>query len=357
MASHSQTQRPSGGPDHSPFTVALDAMGGDYGPGEIVPGAIQAARDLGVGVLLVGDEGLVRQALARHSLNGLRLDVVPSQGVIEEMDHPLAAMREKPRASVVEAARLVKAGRAQAMVSMGSTGAAMATSALVFGMLEGVERPAIGGPVLAPLSNAVLLDLGSNVDCRPSQMLGFGAIGVAFARRVQGVHNPRVGILSVGSEEGKGNRQVKEVYHLFKQSSLNFVGNVEGIDVFGDKADVIVCDGFVGNILLKFTEGLGTALARRLAEAASSALPASAMHLLGAELSSMTNAVDLAGGGPLFGVNGIAVIGHGRSRAPSIARAVALAKRAVDFGLVEAMQQELAAIQGQIKREAPEGPP
>ncbi|MBI4338968.1 MAG: phosphate acyltransferase PlsX [Chloroflexi bacterium] len=332
-----------------PFTVALDAMGGDFGPSEMVPGAIKAAQELTVEVLLVGEEGPMRGEMARHRADGLPIRIVPSQGVIEETDHPLQAMREKPRASIVEAARLVKTGRAQAMVSMGSTGAAMATAALVYGLLEGVERPAIGGPILAPLSNAVLLDLGSNVDCRPSQLLGFGAIGIAFARRVQGVQDPRVAILSVGAEEGKGNRQTKEAYQLFKASSMNFVGNVEGADIFQDKADVIVCDGFVGNILLKFAEGMGMELARHLSKMAGPTLPAEAMKRLGGELASLTSVVEQAGGGPLFGVNGIAVIGHGRSRSPSIASAIAMAKRAVDFGLVDAMKLELQAIQDQMR--------
>ncbi len=349
MATPQQPQRPHSGAGQPTFTVALDAMGGDFGPSETVPGAIKAAREQGVAVLLVGDEGPVRLEMAKHSLDGLQVHIVPSQGVIEETDSPMQAMREKPRASVMEAAKLVKAGRAQALVSMGSTGAGMATAALVFGMLDGVDRPAIGGPFLAPLSNAIILDLGSNVDCRPSQLLGFGAIGVAFSRRVQGVQHPRVGILSVGSEEGKGNRQTKEAYQLFKQSSLNFVGNIEGIDIFHDKADVIVCDGFAGNVLLKFAEGLGMALAKRLADRLGKALPPQAMQRLSSELAAMTNAVELGGGGPLFGVNGVAIIGHGRSRAASIANGVATARKAVDFGLVEAMKQELAAIQDQMR--------
>ncbi|MBI4311533.1 MAG: phosphate acyltransferase PlsX [Chloroflexi bacterium] len=344
-----QTTDKTGSPT---FTVALDTMGGDFGPSETVPGAIKAARDLGVDVLLVGDEAAVQREMDRCNADGLSVHLVPSQGVIEETDHPLQAMRDKPRASVVEAAKLVRAGQAQAMVSMGSTGATMATAALVYGLLEGVDRPAIGGPFLAPLSNAIILDLGSNVDCRPAQLLGFGAIGVAFSRRILGVQDPRVGILSVGAEEGKGNRQVKDAYQLFKQSSLNFVGNIEGIDVFQDKADVIVCDGFVGNVLLKFAEGLGMAIARRLAGAASAGLPPQAMQKLGGELSAMTNIVELGGGGPLFGVNGIAVVGHGRSRAASIANGIALAKKATDLGLVEAIKQELLAIQPQLKARA-----
>ena len=333
-----------------PFTVAVDVMGGDNAPMELVAGAVQAARQYGIGVLLVGDPEAVEAELARNDTDGLPVTVVPSEGVILETDHPARAMREKPRASVVEAAKLVKSGRAQAMVSMGSTGAAMATATLVLGLLEGVERPAVGGPFLAPLSNAVLVDLGSNVDCRPSQLVGFAAIGAAFARSIQGVENPRVGLLSVGAEEGKGNRQAKETYPLLRNSGLNFVGNIEGGDFFLDKADVVVCDGFVGNVLLKFAEGLGVALSQRLPLFLGEHLSPQAMRKVAGDLSALTNTVELSGGGPLFGVEGVVVVGHGRSRAAMVVEAVRMAKRAVDVGLVETMRREMAAIRQTEKK-------
>ncbi|MBI4200952.1 MAG: phosphate acyltransferase PlsX [Chloroflexi bacterium] len=331
------------------FTVALDAMGGDHAPAEVVVGAVQAARQPGVEVLLVGDQPALEAELARHSIKGLPITLVPSEGVIQETDHPLQAMRKRPRASVLEAVRLVKAGRAQAMVTMGSTGAAMVSATLVLGLLEGLERPALGGPLLGQLSPVVLVDLGSNVDCRPSQLLGFAAIGVAFARSIQGVASPRVALLTVGAEEGKGNRQVREAYTLFKGSGLNFVGNVEGLDLFLNKADVVVCDGFVGNVLMKFTEGLGMALAGRLSELIGKHLPPSALKDLAGKLAALTNAAEIEGGGPLLGVEGIAVVGHGRARAASVAAAIRMARRAVETRLVETMRKELAALRLPVK--------
>lgn len=331
------------------FTVALDAMGGDYGPPETVTGALEAAQETGVRVLLVGDEHSVGPELARRSVDGAAVEIVPSEGLITETDQPLQAMREKPRASIVRATEEVKAGNAHAVVSMGSTGASMASAALVLGMLEGVERPAIGGPVLGPLSHAVILDLGSNIDCRTSQLLGFGAIGTAFARRIQGIEIPRVALLSVGAEEGKGNRQVRDAYFRFLRSPLNFVGNIEGGDLLQDKADVVVCDGFVGNVLLKFAEGLGTELAARLSQLVGAHMPADVMQRVGSRLSGLTNAVDLAGGGPLFGVNGVSIVGHGRSRAASIASAIRMAKKVWDADLVGAMERDLAAIRGHMR--------
>ncbi len=327
-----------------PFTVAVDVMGGDYAPEELVAGAVQAARQHGIEVLLVGDMAAVEAELSKHPTDGLPVTLVPSQGIILETDHPTLAMREKPRASVVEAAKLVKTGRAQAMVSLGSTGAAMATATLVLGLLEGVDRPAVGGPFLAPLSNAVVVDLGSNVDCRPAQLLGFAAVGVAFAQNIQGIENPRVALLSVGAEEGKGNRQAKEAFPLLKASGLNFVGNIEGGDFFLDRADVVVCDGFVGNVLLKFAEGIGVAMSHQLPMLLGENLTSEAMRKVSHELSDLTNAVEAAGGGPLFGVDGVVIVGHGRSRAATVADAIRMAKRAVDVKLVEAMRRELASL-------------
>jgi len=331
------------------FAVAVDAMGGDHAPRELVAGAVQMARQEGIEVLLVGDQVAVEAELAQHEAEGLPIIMVPSVGVIQETDYPTQAMREKPRASVIEAAKLVKAGRAQAMVSMGSTGAAMATAALVLGLVEGVERPALGGPLLGQLVPTVLVDLGSNVDCRPSQLLGFAAIGVAFARSVQGIENPRVALLSVGAEEGKGNRQVREAYPVFQGSGLNFVGNVEGVDFFLDKADVVVCDGFVGNVLMKFAEGLGTALAHRLPALLRERLSPEAMSQVTEDLAALTNIAEVGGGCPLFGVDGVVIVGHGCSRAGSVAGAIALARHVVRSGMVEGVRRELAVLRQAMK--------
>ncbi len=326
------------------FRVAIDAMGGDFAPKEPVAGAVLAAREYGCHVLLVGDQAAVEAELSGLDADGLDITVVPSQGTIEETDNPVRAIREKPNASIVEATKLVKAGEAQAVVSMGSTGASMASGTLLLGLLQGIDRPAIGGPLFGELSETLLMDLGSNVDCRPIQLLGFGALGVAFARTMQGVQTPRVGLLSVGAEEGKGNRQTKEAYPLFKESGLNFVGNVEGMDLFLNKADVVVCDGFVGNVLMKYAEGLGMALRRYLPEALGHWLPSQALEGISGELAAITAPADVGGGGPLFGIDGTVIVGHGRASAGSVAEAAKLAARIVGAGLVDAMRNELAGL-------------
>ena len=326
------------------FTVAVDAMGGDYAPAEVVKGAVEATQGGEIHVLLVGDTSVVEAELHGHDLANASITLVPSEGVIQETEHPIGALRQKPKASVVVATKLVKGGQAQAVVSLGSTGAAVATATLILGLLEGVERPAIGGPLLRPLSEVMLVDLGTNVDCRPSQLLGFAAIGRAFARRFQGIDNPRVALLSVGAEAEKGNRQVQEAYSLLQKSDLNFVGNLEGTDLFLDRADVIVCDGFVGNILMKFSEGLSAALAKQLPKLLDGHLPAEEMARLGQKLYALTNVVERVGGGPILGVDGVVVIGHGRSKASTVADAIGMAKMAVDLELVETMRQELARV-------------
>ena len=237
--------------------IAVDAMGGDNAPGEVVAGAVAAAREGGVQILLVGDPEQVQAELARHDASRLPIMPVPSEGIILEGEPPAMALRQKPRASILVSTGLVKQGKAHASVTMGSTGAAMAAAAVVLGLSEGVDRPALGGPVVGVSPNTFIIDLGTNVDCRPAQMLSFAVIGDVFARQFWGVERPRVALLSVGEESGKGNRQVREVTELLEKSGLNFIGNVEGNDLSADKAEVVVCDGFVGNIVMKLTEGLG----------------------------------------------------------------------------------------------------
>lgn len=328
--------------------MAVDAMGGDHAPQETVAGAVAAAREADVRVILVGDQEALERELDRLQLGDLPVSVTPSEGVILETDHPIQGMRDKPRASVIEATKLVQSGQANAMVTMGSTGAAMAAATMSLGLLEGLDRPALGGPILMPLSTTSLIDLGSNVDCRPGQMLGFAAIGVAFARKIQNIQEPRVALLSVGSEEGKGNRQVREAYPIFKDSGLNFVGNVEGLDLFLDKADVVVCDGFVGNVLLKFAEGMGSAIGRWLPGVLKAHLLPSVVGSLEGLLESVIDLTEV-GGGPLFGVKGVVVIGHGRARAVGVAGAINMAKRVWEADLVEAMQSELGSLRSPVK--------
>ena len=323
--------------------VAVDAMGGDYAPGEIVKGALEAARLSPLEILLVGDRDEVEAELRKHESGDLPVRVVPSEGKIAESEHPVQALRHNSKASIVVATGLVKKGEADALVSMGSTGAAMASAALILGTLEGLERPCIGGPFLGLAPNTVVVDIGSNVDCRPSLLLGFAAMGCVFAQKLLSIENPRVGLLSTGAEDSKGNRQVRESLTLFKESNLNFIGNVEGMDFFTGKADVIVCDGFVGNILLKFTEGIGATMAAYLKRTLAGTVPGSDLETLATNISNVNNLSNRTGG-PLFGVNGAVVVGHGASSAEGVAGAIDTARRCVELDLVESMRVELASV-------------
>ena len=328
-----------------PVRVALDAMGGDHGPVETVKGAILAAQSTSAEMLLVGDQGPVEQELAKHDLSGLSVRVVPSKDKIREDEQPLQAMRAKPKASVVVATQLVKTGDADVMVSMGSTGGSMASAVLTLGLMEGLERPCLGGPFLGLAPNTVLVDIGSNLDCRPALLLNFASLGVSWARTYMGIENPRVALLSVGSEAAKGNKQVRKSYQLFQDSHLNFVGNVEGMDFFTEKAEVIICDGFVGNILIKFTEGLGAAFAAFAKKRLASSTDEASLSKFAAELVRLTNRTR-TNGGPLFGVNSPVILGHGSSRADEILAAVSTAVRYVQLGMVDIMREDLASITG-----------
>ena len=330
--------------DSAPIRVVVDAMGGDYGPPETVPGALAALEEHNAEVILVGDREPVERELSRHSVAGKAVTVVSSQGKIGDDEHPVLSLRHKPEASIAVATRIIKEGQADLLVSMGSTGASMASAVMVLGLMEGLDRPCIGGPFLGLAPRTVMVDMGSNVDCRPALMLSFGALGSVFARRFLGIENPRIGLLSVGAEEAKGNRQVQESYQLFQDSHLNFVGNVEGMDFFSNKADVVVCDGFVGNILMKFTEGLGSALGQYLQERLSSAIPGGGASRLIEELWTSMN-LPRKMGGPLFGVNGTVILGHGSSRADGVTGAIRTGVMCVSLDMVGEMRRELASLQ------------
>lgn len=319
------------------YTIALDAMGGDHAPAAPVEAGVVAAREHQVAVALVGDEDVVRRELAKHEVESLPIEVVPSEGVIFEGEHPALSLRSKPRASIAVSLGLVKAGRAHAAVSMGSTGATMAGSVFALGTFPGLERPTIGGPFIGLAPKTTIIDLGANVDCKPSQLLSFGALGASFERFYHGIEDPRVGLLSVGSEDGKGNRQVQEAFPLFRSSGLNFIGNVEAHEIFASKADVLVCDGFVGNILLKYTEGLAESAARYLANALGPDNPGVQA------IAGLAGAAEV-GGGPLFGVNGVVIAGHGRSPVKSIAGSIDLARQALTWGLVDTMRDDLSRV-------------
>ena len=326
-----------------PVRVALDAMGGDHGPIETVKGAVLAARSSNVEMILVGDQGPVEQELANHDASNLAISVVPSVDWIRDDEHPIRALQAKPKASVAVAARLVKSGDADVMVSTGSTGASMASAVLTLGLMDGLERPCVGGPFLGLAPNTVLVDIGSNLDCRPALLLSFASLGVTWARTYMGIENPRVALLSVGSEAAKGNKQVQDSYQMFEDSHLNFVGNVEGMDFFTEKAEVIVCDGFIGNILIKFTEGLGAAFAAFAKKRLAPSMDEASLSKFAAELVLLTNRTR-TNGGPLFGVNGPVILGHGSSRADEILAAIDTSVRYVQLGMVDIMRKDLASM-------------
>lgn len=327
----------------APIRVVVDAMGGDYGPPETVSGALQGLESQNIELVLVGDRDLVEAELGRHDIGGRPVKVVSSVGKIGEDEHPVEALRRKPDASIMVATKLLKSGDADVLVSMGSTGASMASAVFVLGLMDGLERPCIGGPFLGVAPRTVLVDMGSNIDCRPPTLLSFAALGSVFARKFLEIDNPKVGLLSVGAEAAKGNRQVQECYQLLQESHLNFIGNVEGMDFFTGRADVVVCDGFVGNILMKFTEGLGTALSQLMQQLLASSLPPEELDRVSSELWQTTN-LPRTMGGPLFGVNGAVIIGHGSCRAAGIAGAIDTAVRVVGMDLVDSMREELSAI-------------
>ena len=328
--------------------IAVDAMGGDHAPAEIIKGALKAAEQGDVEIFLVGDQDVLSREIGTTNLSKLPVQIVPSQGVIEEGEAPNVALRQKPQASVMVASQLVKMGKADAFVSMGSTGAIMACAYFTLGLLEGIERPTLGGPFLGLAPKTVFIDLGTNVDSRPIQLLGFGILGAVLATTLVGIEKPRVALLSVGSEEGKGNRQVKEAYPLFQTSDLNFVGNIEGDALLTDKADVVICDGFVGNVLMKFSEGLGQSISDYLLDKLSGQLAERKAEELTSELYRLTHLVEHRGGGPILGVNGVAIVGHGRSHAPSVSSAIDMARTPVEGAFVQNMQERLSQMSANL---------
>ena len=335
--------------ENDEFRVAIDVMGGDHAPEVPVKGAILAARNIGAKVFVVGDPDQVAPELEKYETSDLNLTLIPSEGYIKDAEAPATALRQKPKASILVATELVKRDMADAVVSMGSTGGSMAAAVVILGTIDGIDRPAIGGPIVGSAPKQTILDLGSNIDCRASQLLGFGVLGSVFNKLLLNVENPRIGVLSVGSEDGKGNALSKETSDLFKKSGLNFIGNIEGNDLVTGKADVVVCDGFVGNILLKLVEGLGQGLAKSLEGFLKGKIPSDQIVALIQRLYKENNVVDSRGGGPIFGVNGVSIIGHGSSSSETIERAVSLAKMCVETKLIQEMNNQVPLVMTKVK--------
>jgi len=329
--------------------IAVDAMGGDYAPAEIVKGAVIAAKEYGVEIALVGPVEKIEEELAKHDRAGTNIEIVAASEYLVEGEHPAYALRNKRDASILVATRLVKEGKADAVVGAGPTGGVVASALQILGTVEEIARPVVGGPFVGFTPNTIVMDLGGNVDCRPDQFLDFAIVGTVYARKLLNIPNPSVAILSIGAEEGKGNEVVRESYPLFQKCGLNFIGNVEGSDIPSGRANVIICDGFVGNILVKFCESLGKTVCQWLKDRLGGKLPDSDIKEMVDSLLLATNPADALGGGPLWAVNGIAVVAHGRSRHGEIAKAIGQAKLAVELDLVGSLKAELAAARSKLK--------
>ena len=325
-------------------TIAVDAMGGDYAPEEIVVGAIRAAAELDVNLLLVGDREQIQACLDEHkSGNSDRLQIVPAEEAIA-MEEKATSIRRKPKASINVAMSLVKEQKAQAVVSAGHSGAAMSAALLRLGRLKGIDRPAIGAifPTMIPGKSVIVLDVGANMDCRPKYLEQFALMGTIYSKYILNVEQPQVGLLNIGEEPGKGNELAVQTHQLLQDNSeIPFVGNAEGKDVLSGDFDVIVCDGFVGNVLLKFAEAIGEVMLKIMKEELPKGWQGKVgSALLKPNLRNIKQRIDCAehGGALLFGVSGVCIISHGSSRAPSIFNAIRMAKEAVENEVIEKIE-------------------
>lgn len=324
--------------------IALDAMGGDHGPAPCIEGALQAAKELDVDVILVGDDATLTQECARLGVADSRLSIRHAPQVVEMHESPAAVARKKRDSSIWIATELVKSGEAGAVVSPGNTGASMVSAFFVLGLTKGVERPAIATSLPTLTGEAIMLDVGANVDCTAKHLEQFGLMGNEYGKHLFRKPNPRVGLLSIGEEDSKGNEVTKEAFKLLKASQLNFIGNVEGRDVYSGTADVVVCDGFIGNVALKISEGVADTIKKLLLkEISSSWLGRLAYPLIAGPLLNLKRRIDYAefGGAPLLGVNGITMICHGRSSAKAIKNAIRRAKGMAEGRVHELIQRDI----------------
>ena len=325
--------------------IAVDATGGEYAPHEIVKGAIKAAQDYKVEIALVGTKSMLHLLTSRYSRK-LKFKIIEASQVIEPHESPIKAIRSKPDSSIAVGINLVRDGTASAFVSAGNTGAVLYASLRNLGKIKGIERPALGSPINIDAAPCLLVDAGANANCRPSHLVQFAQLGTIYAKHILGIDSPRVGLLSNGEEETKGNQLVQESHKLLKKTNLNFIGNIEGQDISRKRADVIVTDGFTGNVVLKTLEGLNTAfqnLQKQIGQALTTAYRLQGrllLHIVG--LDSWTKRMDYReyGGAYLLGVNGNIIIAHGRSRAKAIKNAIGLAKQTVERDLCKIIKEE-----------------
>jgi phosphate acyltransferase len=329
------------------LTIAVDAMGGDHAPKAEVEGAVRAARTLGVKVILVGQEEPVRRELEQHEGSRLLpIEVVNARERITMEDSAAKAVRTKRDSSMRIASRLVRDGVAQGFVSAGNTGAMLATAKMVQGVVPGVDRPALAGvfPTVVKGSPVVVVDVGANVDCSPRMLAQFAVMGEIYSRIILGRPKPRVGILSIGEEDHKGNEMTRSAAPLLKNLSLNFIGNVEGRDIYGGEVDVVVCDGFIGNVALKVSEGLVDMFRHMLRESLEATISGRVGYVLAkSAFGDFKKRLDYSeyGGAPLLGVRGVSIICHGRSNANAIKNAIRVAAEFSEGQINQRIEEEL----------------
>ena len=323
-------------------------MGGDDAPGSIVSGALVAARHLQIGLLLVGNRLAIERELARHpGIGALDVRILDAPERVEMEESAATALRRKPQASIRVAADAVRDGQASALFSAGHTGATVMAAHAAFGRLTGVDRPALATIIPTRRAPAVLLDSGATVECRPQHLVQFAVMGAAFARVALDCPDPRVGLLSVGEEESKGNELTRDAHQLLKHAPVRFVGNVEGRHVYSGDADVIVCDGFTGNVTLKTSEGLVETVEGLLREELSSTFGTRVGYLLSRQAyRRFRKRLDYSeyGGAPLLGLNGLCIVGHGRSSPKAVRNAVAMAARFATENLLARLAREIDAV-------------
>jgi len=325
--------------------IILDMMGSDKYPQPETQAAIEAARKIDDELILVGDTSLYQQKIKDLGGDNLRISFVHAPDVIEMTDKPVEGTRQKPNNSMAVGIQLIKEGKGQAFVTAGNTGAAMFNAIRILGRIEGVQRPALTGIFPTKTGRCIVLDIGANVDCRPDFLLQFAILGSIYAEKVLGTNKPRIGILSNGEEPGKGNQLIKDAYPLLKNSSLNFIGNIEAKELFGGEADVVVTDGFVGNVMMKSSE----AVAKLITDTLKQELMRSLITKIGALLikpafTQIKKLVDPSevGAAPLLGINGLIFVGHGRSDSRAILSAIQLAQQTVKIDLIQSLKEKFA---------------
>ncbi len=332
--------------------IAIDAMGGDHAPREVVRGAVRAASELpDVALILAGDETRIKAELAENGWNGSNIEIAPAKCVIEMSDSPIEGLRKKRGSSIEVATRLVKERRAFSVVSAGNTGACVAASTLFLGVLPQVKKAGIAVVLSTGDSKVVVIDVGANVYSKPEHLIQYGIMANLYAQSILDVAAPRIGLLNVGEEDEKGNALAKETFGLFQKTKLNFIGNIEGSEIFAGGCDVVVCDGFIGNVVLKTAEGICEQLVRLFHGAvheAMAALPNGAQlgGSIRSAMSSLERKLDYAeyGGAPLLGIAGGTIIAHGRSDARAIHNAIRVARRMGEIDLNSRITDELCRL-------------